>query len=253
MTFKETMAKLFSTSEGTYYKWKKENRPIIKLLEKYLERSEIEEFLETGKIIKFERKEIYDDYFNEMINNIIKIIYKFDVHHKFLSIILSTESNFVNLIQFETKYISLYNENKLSKFELIDLIKYKFPMDVYKFIKLHKKDNFEILEISLKDGYQWLVNYLRLLKYSQENNFYDKLFGNDGPRLESFVPCPPDEDNYHSEYEEDSLIYNKILIFIENCLRNNDLKLIDELGEYDRRIQFSVYNKIFDSLTFQVS
>ncbi|QDF29915.1 hypothetical protein [Halarcobacter anaerophilus] len=54
MTFKETMAKLFSTSEGTYYKWKKEDRPIIKLLDKYLAKEDLEEFFETGEILKFE-------------------------------------------------------------------------------------------------------------------------------------------------------------------------------------------------------
>ncbi|MCG3654660.1 hypothetical protein [Aliarcobacter butzleri] len=54
MTFKETMANLFSASEGAYYKWKRENRPIIQLVDKYLSKENIEEFLETGKIQKFE-------------------------------------------------------------------------------------------------------------------------------------------------------------------------------------------------------
>lgn len=54
MTFKETMAELFSTAEGTYYKWKKEQRPIIALLEKYFTREDLEEFIQTGKISRFE-------------------------------------------------------------------------------------------------------------------------------------------------------------------------------------------------------
>lgn len=54
MTFKETMANLFSASEGAYYKWKRENRPIIQLVDKYLSKENIEEFLKTGKIQKFE-------------------------------------------------------------------------------------------------------------------------------------------------------------------------------------------------------
>lgn len=54
MTFKETMAELFSTAEGTYYKWKREKRPIIALLDIYFSKEDIEEFLETGKISKFE-------------------------------------------------------------------------------------------------------------------------------------------------------------------------------------------------------
>lgn len=54
MTFKKTMADLFSASEGAYYKWKREKRPIIALLEKYHNKEELQEFLETGKIEKQE-------------------------------------------------------------------------------------------------------------------------------------------------------------------------------------------------------
>lgn len=54
MTFKQVMAGLFSTAEGTYYKWKKEKRPIITLLEKYFTKEDLEEFLEYGTIEKLE-------------------------------------------------------------------------------------------------------------------------------------------------------------------------------------------------------
>lgn len=54
MTFKEIMATLFSTSQGTYYKWKKENRPIIKLLNDYFSNDELLEYIELGKIKKLE-------------------------------------------------------------------------------------------------------------------------------------------------------------------------------------------------------
>jgi hypothetical protein len=48
------MAGLFSTAEGTFYKWKREQRPIISLLEKYFTKEELEEFLRTGGIEKME-------------------------------------------------------------------------------------------------------------------------------------------------------------------------------------------------------
>jgi hypothetical protein len=56
MTFKQTMSLLFSTAEGTYYKWKSQKRPIILLLDYLLTQSEIEEFLLSPehKITKFE-------------------------------------------------------------------------------------------------------------------------------------------------------------------------------------------------------
>ncbi len=56
MTFKQTMSLLFSTAEGTYYKWKSQKRPIILLLDYLLTQSEIEEFLSSPDhtISKFE-------------------------------------------------------------------------------------------------------------------------------------------------------------------------------------------------------
>lgn len=42
-------------SQNTYYKWKKEERPIIKLLEKYFTYDNLKEFLNLGTITKFER------------------------------------------------------------------------------------------------------------------------------------------------------------------------------------------------------
>lgn len=72
MTFKETMAALFSTSQGTYYKWKKENRPIISLLDKYFTQEDLEEFLETGEIFKLELLQHYD---YELLEDVSKFFY----------------------------------------------------------------------------------------------------------------------------------------------------------------------------------
>lgn len=58
MVYKELMGKLFDYDPSTFYKWKKENRPIIKLLEKYFTKEELEEFLSTGKVNKFDNFQI---------------------------------------------------------------------------------------------------------------------------------------------------------------------------------------------------
>ncbi len=50
MKLDEIMMCLYNNSRGTYYKWKKENRPIILLLEKYFKKDDLEEFLNTNKI-----------------------------------------------------------------------------------------------------------------------------------------------------------------------------------------------------------
>lgn len=50
----EEYCRLLDVSRNTYYVHKRENRPIVALLEKYFTKEELEEFLETGKISKLE-------------------------------------------------------------------------------------------------------------------------------------------------------------------------------------------------------
>ncbi|MDY0314101.1 MAG: hypothetical protein RBR32_03405 [Bacteroidales bacterium] len=50
----KTYSKLLQNTVRTISNWKNENRPIITLLEKYFTKKDLEEFLDTGKISKFE-------------------------------------------------------------------------------------------------------------------------------------------------------------------------------------------------------
>lgn len=113
MTFKETMAELFSTAEGTYYKWKKEQRPIIALLEKYFTREELEEFILTGKISSFEMIEEFKmillgsklDYLTFVSNHLKhsnKLDFFTDFYYRFLVYINEIQhSSNVSDIQFQ--------------------------------------------------------------------------------------------------------------------------------------------------------
>lgn len=51
---KKAILKLLDVSDKTFYNWKNEKRPIIRLFEKYFTKEDLEEFLETEKITKFE-------------------------------------------------------------------------------------------------------------------------------------------------------------------------------------------------------
>lgn len=52
------MSTLLNISEKSYYRWKKkDHKTLISLLEMYHSNEEIQEFLETGKISKYERIE----------------------------------------------------------------------------------------------------------------------------------------------------------------------------------------------------
>lgn len=51
---KKEICKILDVVEASYYNFKRQNRPIIKLLEKYFNEDDLNEFLETGKITKLE-------------------------------------------------------------------------------------------------------------------------------------------------------------------------------------------------------
>ncbi len=58
MNKKEIIEKFFETTEATYYRHKKQNRPVIRFIEKYFTEEDLKEFLETGQINRLEENTI---------------------------------------------------------------------------------------------------------------------------------------------------------------------------------------------------
>lgn len=54
MTERDIFMKLFDFSINTYYLWKKQGRLIFNLLDKYFSKEDLEEFITTGKVSKYE-------------------------------------------------------------------------------------------------------------------------------------------------------------------------------------------------------
>jgi hypothetical protein len=75
---------LFSFSRPTYYKWKRENVKVIQLLEKYFSKEELEEFIKTGKISRFENLDTLD-------SDLIERHIAYELKHK---LYLDTQSSF---------------------------------------------------------------------------------------------------------------------------------------------------------------
>lgn len=61
---KKNICRLLDTTERSYFNWKKEGRPIISFLEKYILNKDVEEFLQFGKISNL-----------ELVNNAILITF----------------------------------------------------------------------------------------------------------------------------------------------------------------------------------
>lgn len=122
MTFKETMANLFSASEGAYYKWKRENRPIIQLIDKYLSKEDIEEFLETGKIEKLEQINNFKSLEAESIRLYVDFTQNLSNEEQelFLLICYQTQKDFKDINQY---YIDLILDANLKKDVKVSILK----------------------------------------------------------------------------------------------------------------------------------
>ncbi|MFA5501653.1 MAG: hypothetical protein WC253_03340 [Sulfurovaceae bacterium] len=53
------LIQIFNITRQTWNNWKKENRLIVTLIEKYFTKEDLEEFLQTGKITKFDNYKTY--------------------------------------------------------------------------------------------------------------------------------------------------------------------------------------------------
>lgn len=64
----KAIAKLIGNTERTIFAWKKENRPIIRLIEKYFTKEDLSEFLSTYQISKMETLTHYEQTLNIEFN-----------------------------------------------------------------------------------------------------------------------------------------------------------------------------------------
>jgi hypothetical protein len=93
MRIEQLMSKLFGFSTQTYFNWKKEleKRPILSLIEKYITKTEILEYIESGKIERLEKLSILSNV--ELENELLEKHIAYELRHK---LYLDTASTFGN-------------------------------------------------------------------------------------------------------------------------------------------------------------
>lgn len=76
----EIYTKLFDFSRPTYFKWKREEVPVMQLLSKYFNKEDLEEFLSRGFVSKYENFNKYsiDPVFEDFVIVNLKRIHKLD-------------------------------------------------------------------------------------------------------------------------------------------------------------------------------
>lgn len=71
MRHEEVMCKFFDFSAPTYYKRKREGNPAIKMIEQYITKQELEEFIRTGRISALEQYRINVKFENEIFDSLL--------------------------------------------------------------------------------------------------------------------------------------------------------------------------------------
>lgn len=143
MAYHKVVSQLMSFSINSFYIWKKENRPIMALLQKYLTEEDINEFLATGSISKFDNIDYIKYDFNK---NYFEFLLKLnDIElNTFLQLVklnqedlITFSSNFISIVinydcenSIKSKLIENYSKiedkNKLFYFGLKNMLNNKF-------------------------------------------------------------------------------------------------------------------------------
>ncbi|MFY9071781.1 hypothetical protein [Aliarcobacter butzleri] len=191
MNFEKLILELMCFSRNTFYVWKREERPIISLIEKYFSNEDLKEFLETGEIKKFENisyitnnyiqknLKIYIDSFEKsqsllsephVNDNFIDFYFYFLTNFENLN--LSSNANFLGIHSVLAQFLYLYqiNELEINKNDEIEELEIKLaiPNINEDEIKKHTKEK---LFLENKGKFRGIIKF-----YSTFNTWSDDMY-----------------------------------------------------------------------------
>lgn len=160
MKYDELISNFFGFSIPTYYNWKREKRPIIKLIDKYFSEDELMEFLENERIAKLEILNIVESQIERDSFEVLQIFKQINqladnsLALYFISNIFLEPSfrinDFIRLYALWEKYITYEEFEQIIKLlEDYELL-YKYS-DAIKYISLKK------LKVLIKYGARSLI------------------------------------------------------------------------------------------------
>ncbi|WP_419777789.1 hypothetical protein [Malaciobacter marinus] len=249
------IVELFQYTRNTYYVWKREKRPIIKLIENCFTENELDYFLETGEIpykIQFANK-----YFSELNDEFTKYL----IDNKGTKALMTTILNekYTNIAYLSDAIIKQYDENKISSTDLSEYMNNSISEQLLIYILDNKEVDFQLYFSTLKDYQDWLITYFDIIKLSIEKNVYNKIFSNEHEKIyHRAVPKPPKILFFNPRFKisnekmrnELFTNYKELLNKVKKYLENNtydELDLYDFFEEYHLEIK-PITNHDNDSL-----
>lgn len=210
------MSQLFDFNSSTYYRWKKEKRPIINLLEKYFLKSDLEEFLETGRILKFEENKLYYSLFGDIDYDYVDYILHEKHGLKSYFYLLAHADNASSLLQFRSEIFELYKKDLLSDLDVrVYLEDQTFSQTLTAYINANLQNNWSIFYNCEVEDYYKILHKIKI--YAAQENIYEDLF--DFGNGYNLIPLPP-VHYHHTSTEAVKEIYYQLLTIIDERLRD---------------------------------
>jgi hypothetical protein len=239
MTFKEKIEALFGFASPTYYRWKKEKRPIVELIENSFTEQELELFLQTNEIpykIQFANK-----YFAKLNNEFTTYIIE-DKGIKALMSALLLEKN-VTLNNLNSAIISQYEKKNINQ---IDLTMY-FDNQPSEQLKLYIFENYNQdwkLYLNSVDQYGqgWIKIYFEIMQLSIEKNIYDKIFSNTNKNID-YSAMPNISGKFTSIINPNNEKYKR-----KKFSKNRDIKLFERYVDLISNIKNAIVSDTYDDL-----
>jgi len=176
MTHKEVMAKLFDFNATTYYAWKKQNRPIINLIDRYFTKEDLQEFIEKGSISTLDsfnqNKNIQDI---EILNKVSSLVRK-QLEKKINSLDSVGTKTVINIIE---DYLKQSNENIDTKifslfYKNISDIQNYYAQDMAEIEIKQIRKNFKFTEKN-KEAFEAEIIKKKEYRIDIITNFFDSL------------------------------------------------------------------------------
>lgn len=104
----KTIAKLIGNTERTIFAWKKENRPIVSLIQKYFSEEDLQEFIETGEISKFRSMVSFQDGIEKSFESLFNSIMRITGSHGLYYFFMFLEKHKSELFEIHNNYNSLH-------------------------------------------------------------------------------------------------------------------------------------------------
>ena len=181
-TTEEVFCELFGFTKNTYYVWKKDKKPVIEMINKYLSKEDLVEYLDTGKITKlevvnnFKRKESRTSVF-ELMSKVCKEEDKETIYSicLFLVKIKEIQKLEIQKLDFDEIFIEFSNQSNKNNLKVYKFLKPMMNQNMIIALLIFQEKGFLLfIDSLLADNTYYHVAYFYITYLTLESNLFNQ-------------------------------------------------------------------------------